>query len=75
MRNVILIVTTNLTYQIPDLKSRPYYLEADMSKFMASIIDFMNHDSSMANVYTPTEKIREFLASYNNREIAYSLNE
>lgn len=69
------IVTTNLTYQIPDLKSRPYYLEADMSKFMASIIDFMNHDSSMANVYTPTEKIREFLASYNNREIAYSLNE
>ena len=46
-----------------------------MSKFMASIIDFMNHDSSMANVYTPTEKIREFLASYNKREIAYSLNE
>lgn len=68
------VVTTNLTYQIPELKSRPYYLEADMSKFMASIIDFMNHDSSMANVYTPTEKIREFLASYNNREIAYSLN-
>ena len=69
------VVTTNLTYQIPELKSRPYYLEADMSKFMASIIDFMNHDSSMANVYTPTEKIREFLASYNNREITYSLNE
>lgn len=69
------VVTTNLTYQIPELKSRPYYLEADMSKFMASIIDFMNHDSSMANVYTPTEKIREFLASYNNREIDYSLNE
>ncbi|MBD5546862.1 MAG: ribose-phosphate pyrophosphokinase [Lachnospiraceae bacterium] len=69
------VVTTNLTYQIPELKSRPYYLEADMSKFMASIIDFMNHDSSMANVYTPTEKIREFLASYNNREIAHSIIE
>lgn len=69
------VVTTNLTYQIPELKSRPYYVEADMSKFMASIIDFMNHDSSMANVYTPTEKIHEFLASYNNRETDYSIDE
>lgn len=62
------VVTTNLTYQIPELKERPYYVEADMSKFLASIIDFMNHDSSMANVSTPTEKIHELLAKYNNRE-------
>ncbi|MBP3603564.1 MAG: ribose-phosphate pyrophosphokinase [Lachnospiraceae bacterium] len=62
------IITTNLTYQIPELKERPYYLEADMSKFLASIIDFMNHDSSMVNVYTPTDKIHEILAKYNNRE-------
>lgn len=63
------VISTNLTYQIPELKERPYYVEADMSKFLASIIDFMNHDSSMANVYTPTEKIHEILAKYNNREI------
>ncbi len=62
------IVTTNLTYQLPELKDRPYYVQADMSKFLASIIDFMNHDSSMANVSTPTEKIHEILAKYNNRE-------
>lgn len=62
------VVTTNLTYQPPELKGRPYYVEADMSKFLASIIDFMNHDSSMANVSTPTEKIHELLAKYNNRE-------
>ncbi len=62
------IITTNLTYQLPELKERPYYLEADMSKFLASIIDFMNHDSSMANVSTPTDKIHEILAKYNNRE-------
>lgn len=61
------IITTNLTYQIPDLKQRPYYVEADMSKFLASIIDFMNHDSSMANVSTPTDKIHELLAKYNQR--------
>lgn len=69
------VVTTNLTYQLPELKSRPYYVEADMSKFLASIIDFMNHDSSMSNVYTPTDKIQEFLARYNNREDAFQIDE
>ena len=63
------VITTNLTYQPPELKSKPYYVEADMSKFLASIIDFMNHDSSMANVYTPTDKIHEILTKYNNREL------
>jgi len=62
------IVTTNLTYQLPGLKDRPYYVEADMSKFLASIIDFMNHDSSLMNVHTPTDKIHAILAKYNARE-------
>ena len=62
------IVTTNLTYQSAELLSRPYYVEADMSKFLASIIDFMNHDVSMSGVYTPTEKIKAILEEYNNRE-------
>ncbi|MBO5209484.1 MAG: ribose-phosphate pyrophosphokinase [Lachnospiraceae bacterium] len=62
------VVTTNLCYQPPELKEKPYYEEADMSKFIASIIDFMNHDASMANIYTPTEKIHSILAKYNNRE-------
>ena len=62
------VVTTNLTYRIPELFNRPYHVEADMSKFLASIVDFMNHDSSMSGVYTPTEKIQEFLVRYNNRE-------
>ena len=62
------VITTNLTYQPPELYTRPYYTEADMSKFLASIIDFMNHDISMSHVMTPTEKIKEILARYNNRE-------
>ena len=64
------IVTTNLCYQPPELKDKPYYIEADMSKFIASIIDFMNHDASMANIYTPTDKIHQILAKYNNREMS-----
>lgn len=62
------VVTTNLTYQPPELKDKPYYVEADMSKFLTSIIDFMNHDVSLSNVHEPTEKIHEILAKYNNRE-------
>jgi len=62
------IVTTNLTYLLPGLKKRPYYVEADMSKFLASIVDFMNHDSSLMNVHTPTEKIHAILKKYNARE-------
>ncbi len=62
------IITTNLTYHTPELSRRPYHLEADMSKFIASIIDFMNHDVSMSSVITPTEKIREIVRRYNLRE-------
>lgn len=62
------IITTNLCYQPPELKEKPYYQEADMSKFIASIINFMNHDASMSNIYTPTDKIHRILAKYNNRE-------
>lgn len=62
------VVTTNLTCLLPELAEKPYFVKADMSKFLASIIDFMNHDVSMANVLTPTEKIHEVLEKYNRRE-------
>jgi len=62
------VITTNLNYRIPELLTKPYYAEANMSKFLASIIDFMNHDVSLANVHEPTEKIQEYLTEYNNRE-------
>lgn len=63
------IVTTNLNYQPPELMDKPYYLQADMTKFIASIIDFTNHDASMTNIYTPTEKIHQVLEKYNNRTL------
>jgi len=62
------IITTNLIYTRPELKDRPYYLEADVSKFIAQIIDYMNHDISITNVITSTEKIHDVLEKYNNRQ-------
>lgn len=61
------VITTNLCYRPPELLTKPYYLEADMSKFLASIIDFMNHDLSMENVSTPTGKIQKILSLYNEK--------
>lgn len=61
------VITTNLNYLPPEIYERPYYVQAKMSKFIASIIDFMNHDVSMENVYTPAEKIRRVLDRYNKR--------
>ena len=62
------VVVTNLTYLPPEIYNRPYFVEADMSKFIAQLIDFMNHDASMANVMANTEKIHEILDAYNNRK-------
>jgi ribose-phosphate pyrophosphokinase len=59
------VITTNLSYRPPELLSKPYYLEADMSKFLASIIDFMNHDVCLEPVSSPTEKIKQILQIYN----------
>ena len=62
------IITTNLVFHPPGLLSKPYYIEADMSKFLASIIDFLNHDMAMSRVHTPTNKIHAILEKYNNLE-------
>lgn len=62
------IITTNLNYYTPELLNREYFLCADMGKFIASIIDFMNHDASMSEISTPTEKIRQILDRYNQKE-------
>ncbi len=62
------VITTNLTYLPPEIHNKPYFVEADMSKFMASIIDFMNHDVSLANTMATTEKIHSILDSYNERK-------
>ena len=61
------VITTNLNYLPPEIYERPYYVQANMSKFIASIIDFMNHDVSTENVQTSPEKIHAILERYNKR--------
>lgn len=58
------VITTDLTYRTPELVSRPWYEPAEMSKYMASIIDTLNHDVSVAKVQSTTEKINKLLAKH-----------
>lgn len=59
------LVTTNLHYRTKKLLSKPYYLEADMSKFLAMIIDSLNHDIGIGYVMNPTHKIKSLMSDYN----------
>ncbi|MFI3238219.1 MAG: ribose-phosphate pyrophosphokinase [Lachnospiraceae bacterium] len=60
------VITTNLTYLPPNLYDKPYFALADMNKFIASTIDFMNHSVSMSNVIAPNEKIAKLVEDFNN---------
>ena len=58
------ILTTNLVYQSDELLSKPYYISTDMSKYIALLIDTLNHDASISDLLSPTEKIQRVLSRY-----------
>ena len=64
------ILTTNLVYQTPDLLSRPYYIDVDMSKYIALIIDNLNHDASLSDLLTPTKGSNKLLERYKEQQAA-----
>ena len=59
------VITTNLTYLPPVVKEKPYFVTADMSKFLALIVDSLNHDLTIGAVLNPTDKIHALLKKYN----------
>lgn len=61
------ILTTNVVYQTPELLSRPYYIDVDMSKYIALIIDNLNHDDSLSELLSPTKRINKLLDKYRNK--------
>lgn len=59
------IMTTNLIYQTPELLTKPYYINVDMSKYIALIIDTLNHDQSISGLLNPVERIHNIMDMYN----------
>lgn len=62
------ILTTNLIYQSPELLERPWYTSIDMSKYIAYLIDTLNHDSSISDLLNPYNKIWKLIARYNKAQ-------
>ena len=62
------ILTTNLTYQTPELLSKPYYINCDMSKYIALIIDTLNHDATMSELLDPVKRIHKVINAYKEEQ-------
>ena len=60
------LITTNLVYQPEELSTRPYYKCCDMSKFLALIIDTLNHDCSLSKLLNPVDRIHRVVEKYNS---------
>jgi len=62
------VLTTNLVYQTPDLLARPYYINCDMGKYIALLIDTLNHDGSISSLLNPSTRIQNIVEKYNRGE-------
>ena len=60
------LLTTNLVYQTPELLAKPWYMGVDMSKFIALIIDTMNHNGSVSSLLDPVDRINTFFEKHNH---------
>ena len=63
------LLTTNLVYQTPELLERPYYISCDMSKYIALLIDTLNHDASISSLLDPFDRIHRLLEKYRNGQL------
>ena len=58
------LLTTNLVYQDPELLARDYYISCDLSKYIALIIDTLNHDMSVSHLLNPVDRIKRCVNKY-----------
>lgn len=58
------VLTTNLIYQTPELLQRPWYINCDLSKYLALMIDTLNHDGSISSILDPSQRIQEVVKKY-----------
>ena len=63
------VLTTNLVYQSPELLSKEWYINCDMSKYIAYIIDTLNHDTSISDLLIPNERIQRIVSRYKMGEL------
>lgn len=60
------VISTNLTYRIPELRDAPWFIESDLSKYIAYIIAACNFNESVGNLLDPYDKIKNLLRQINS---------
>ena len=63
------VLTTNLIFQTPELLAKEWYISCDLSKYIAFIIDTLNHDTSISDLLNPSERIQKLFNRYKNGEV------
>ncbi len=63
------VISTNLTYRTPELQAAPWFIEADMSKYISYIIATLNHDRSLSKLLSPSDRIHVLLENYNREQV------
>jgi ribose-phosphate pyrophosphokinase len=63
------VLTTNVIYQPKELLEREWYISCDLSKYIAYLIDTLNHDSSISDLLNPSERIQNIVTRYKNGEL------
>jgi len=64
------VISTNLTYRRPELQEAPWFIEADMSKYISYIVATLNHDRSLSNLLNPYDRIHKLLDRYHAEQQA-----
>ena len=61
------VFTTNLIYQLPELFTKEWYVSVDMGKYLALLIDNLNHDYSISSLLNPTDRINKRVSEYKKK--------
>ena len=64
------VIATNLTYRRPEVQSAPWFVEADMSKYISYIIATLNHDRTLSKLLNPYNRIKRLLDRYQAEQAA-----
>ena len=62
------VISTNLTYRTPELRNAPWFIEADMSKYIAYITASLNHDRSLSGLLNPYDRIKSLVSRYHEKQ-------
>ena len=59
------VLSTNLTYATQELLQKKWFIQADMSKFVAYIIAAIDQNKSVGQLLDPHDKIHELIEKFN----------